>query len=126
MTQLEINELEEDVGVILCLSVCSDGIRKEEEERVINSSFLSENIKSNYRKFIKLIELLQKDSDTISLGFFTKIIEYSEKLNSYEHKDKLFNLVVDIVYADRVRTHSEEQFLDVLRTKWNLKNDKQR
>lgn len=111
----------EEIAIMLSLAVCSDGKRKKvEEDMLINSELFSKEVKSDYFKVINVVELLQDDSDSISLGMFSKMIQYSNRLMNYENKQELYDLIVKIIFADKIETHSEEQFLEVLKDVWKL------
>lgn len=111
----------EEIAIMLSLAVCSDGKRKKvEEEMLVTSKLFTEEVKNDYFKVIKVVELLQDDEDSISLGMFSKMIQYSDRLMSYENKQELYDLIVKIIFADKIETHSEEQFLEVLKDVWKL------
>lgn len=113
--------LNEDLAAILCLAICSDGIRKKvEEQELFASSLFTHEVKANYDKYIKLIEMLQSDGEGISIQMFPKIIAFADRLTEYSNKRELFNLINRIIQIDNVLTQSEEQFLEVLKTKWKI------
>lgn len=113
--------LNEDLAAILCLAICSDGVRKKvEEQELFISPLFTREVKANYDKYIKLIEMLQSDGESISIQMFPKIIAFAERLVDYSNKRELFSLINKIIHIDNVLTQSEEQFLEVLKTKWKI------